>query len=226
MPENYNKVLIVDDDAAVLRLLTAIVSSAGYTVDQATNGQRALEVVESECPHFLITDWEMPGMDGLELCRRIRLLDLPHYVYIVLVTGRGGLDNLITGFDSGADDFLTKPVKKAELLARMRCGGRVLEQESRLLTLAHTDMLTSLPTRRVFEDAFSREWHRAHRYNLPLSCVLFDIDFFKKINDVHGHPSGDAVLQKIAQLFRDSCRKSDFICRYGGEEFCAVLPDQ
>ena len=225
MDNKYDKVLIVDDDSMIVRILSTIISSAGYSVAQAGNGEQALEAIEDDCPHFLITDWEMPGMDGLELCKRIRLLDLPHYVYIIFVTGRCGAEDLITGLESGADDFLAKPTKKAELLARMRCGGRALEREDRLATLAHTDMLTSLPTRRVFEDAMSREWHRAERYDLPLSCVLFDIDFFKKINDVHGHPSGDAVLRKIAAIFSDSSRKSDFICRYGGEEFCAVLPE-
>ena len=225
MHPSASKVLLVDDDPAMLRLLARWLENAGYQVTQASDGQQALEAAQACAPHFVVTDWQMPNLDGVELCRRLRSLPLPHYVYIIFVTQRAASDDIILGLEAGADDFLPKPVDKGELLARLRSGSRVLELENRLLELAHTDALTGIPTRKTLLDRFDAEWSRARRYRLPLSCVMFDIDFFKRINDVLGHTAGDQVIQSIAGLLRTSSRVSDLICRYGGEEFCAVLPE-
>ena len=200
-------------------------AKAGYAVRTAADGREALDAVELECPDFLVTDWEMPRIDGLELCRRVREMLLPHYVYIVFLTVRTGAAEMIAGLENGADDFLTKPVAEGELLARMRASSRVLELERRLSQLAHTDSLTGLATQRTFYEALEKEWRRSRRCRAPLSCAMMDLDFFKQVNDVHGHPAGDSVLKFVSELLVDACRASDTVCRYGGEEFCVMLPE-
>jgi len=218
-------VLIVDDDPAIARILSAHLTAGGYEVISAQNGQEALEAVHAHHPSYLITDWEMPEMDGVELCRRVRQLDLPGYLYIVFLTSRSGQDDLMGAMAAGADDFLNKPLRKEELLARLGAGARILRLESRLSELAAHDSLTELPTRRAFLVMLSKEWDRSQRYRLPLSMVMFDIDFFKTVNDTYGHLVGDAVIRAVAALLLKHSRKSDMLCRYGGEEFVALLPE-
>jgi diguanylate cyclase (GGDEF)-like protein len=218
------KVLVVDDDPVMLHILSLWLQKAGYPVRLASDGRQALAAIEADCPHFLVTDWEMPNLNGLELCRRVRELGLPHYVYILFLTVRSAQEEIIAGLENGADDFLTKPVECGELLARIRAGSRVLELERRLSRMASTDPLTGLTTQRAFYDLLEKEWQRARRFALPLSCVMMDLDFFKRINDIHGHPAGDAALKAVAGLLSDNCRGSDTVCRYGGEEFCILLP--
>lgn len=219
------KVLVADDDPAMLRLLTRWLEKGGYAVQTVQDGQQAVEAIELECPDFLITDWMMPRLDGLELCRRVRGMLLPHYVSVIFLTIKTGASDMITGLESGADDFLTKPVTERELLARMQSSCRVLELERRLNAMAHSDSLTGLLTQRSFYEALEKEWHRSQRSHLPLSCVMMDLDFFKQVNDVHGHPTGDSVLKFVSELLLDNCRASDTVCRYGGEEFCVMLPE-
>jgi diguanylate cyclase (GGDEF)-like protein len=219
------KVLLVDDDPATLRQWTAALVDAGYEVAQAQDGATALAMIDTDCPRFLVTDWEMPHLDGVELCRTLRARSLPHYVYALLVTGRNKPAELLWGLEAGADDFLRKPVDKDELLSRLMVGRRVLEMESRLIHLANSDPLTGLPAKRVLNEHFEREWSRARRYDHDLACVMLDLDFFKTINDDHGHPVGDDVLRAVARLMSEHCRASDIIGRYGGEEFFAILPE-
>ncbi|HYW80594.1 MAG TPA: diguanylate cyclase, partial [Thermoguttaceae bacterium] len=219
------KVLLVDDDPAMVRLLSKWLESGGYNVRTAVDGDQALAAIQEECPDILVTDWEMPRMDGLELCRRMRRLDLPHYIYTIFLTVRSAPSEMIAGLEIGADDFLSKPVYQGELLARLRAGSRVIDLERRLSLMARTDPLTGLLTRRTFFESLEREWERADRNQLPLSCVMLDLDFFKRINDTHGHSVGDSVLRAVSDVLKESCRASDEICRYGGEEFCAMLPE-
>ncbi|MHB1033878.1 MAG: diguanylate cyclase [Pirellulales bacterium] len=219
------KVLVVDDDPAILRIITKWLESSGYQVRQAADGRAALAEIERECPYFLVTDWDLPLMDGVELCRAVRQLNLPHYVYTVFLTARTGAGNLIEGLQAGADDFLSKPVQQGELLARLLSGARVLTLEKRLSELARTDALTGLANQRTFYEVFNEEWQRANRYHLPLSSVMLDIDFFKRVNDTHGHPAGDEVLKAVSRVLTVNSRATDLVCRYGGEEFCALLPE-
>jgi two-component system cell cycle response regulator len=148
-----------------------------------------------------------------------------HYVYTVLVTGKSRPEEIVQGLGAGADDYLVKPVHRVELLARVQAGGRLLELESRLAELARTDPLTGVPTQRVFYEAAEKEVERVRRYRLPLSCVMLDVDFFKRINDTFGHTVGDHTLKGVARLLAESCRTTDSLCRYGGEEFCILLPE-
>jgi diguanylate cyclase (GGDEF)-like protein len=225
MPESEVQVLLADDDPAMLRLLAKWLESAGYRVRCARDGYEAMAAIDEECPQFLVTDWEMPEMDGLELCRWLRGRDLPCYVYTIILTVRSGSHDMVRGLESGADDFLKKPVDRGELLARMRAGIRVLELESRLSLLARSDPLTGLPTQRTLFEQGNREWQRAKRYHFPISCAMIDIDFFKRVNDTYGHAVGDEVIRRVAKVLADNCRASDLISRYGGEEFCALLPE-
>ncbi|MEX2188567.1 MAG: diguanylate cyclase [Pirellulales bacterium] len=226
MTLDNSKVLIVDDDPAIRRLLTKWLASEGYEVSEAADGRIAIAAIEASCPNFLVTDWEMPGgVSGLQLCQHVRRSRLPHYVYTVMLTGRSDTDDLVQALESGADDFTHKPVERLALLARLNAGSRIIELEHRLSELASRDPLTGLSTKRTLQEHFEREWRRACRYRTRLSCVMVDIDFFKRINDTHGHPAGDEVIRTIARVLTESCRATDFVGRVGGEEFCVVLPE-
>jgi two-component system, cell cycle response regulator len=225
MPTDATKVIIVDDDPAMLRLLAKWLEAEGYQVLRAGDGRMAMELIEAERPRLLVTDLEMPNIDGLELCRWVRTQNFGHYLYTIFLTVRTDSSDMIKGLEAGADDFLKKPLDRHELLARIRAGSRVMDLEKRLSVLANTDTLTGLATRRVLFDDIRREWHRAERYHTPVSCVMLDIDFFKRINDIHGHQAGDEVLRRVGQLLGSGVRTSDFIGRYGGEEFCIFMPE-
>jgi len=225
MPAETTKVLLVDDDPAMLRLLAKWLEAEGYVVVRASDGRQAMEIIEAERPRLMITDWDMPNVNGLELCRWVRGQNFGHYMYTVLLTIRTDPSDMLECFEAGADDFLKKPIDRNELLARLRAGSRVMELEQRFSRLANIDSVTGLATRRVLLEDFNREWNRATRYRTPLSCVMIDIDFFKRINDTHGHQAGDEVLRQLGQLLAEGVRTSDFIGRFGGEEFFVVLPE-
>ena len=225
MTSSPYKVLVVDDAPAIVRLLTAILARAGYVVYQAEDGLQALSAMEQHAPDFVVTDWEMPLMNGLELCRAIRQPQHNKYTYVIFLTDRSGSDNLVEGLEAGADDFLSKPIKSEVLLARLKAGERVLRLEHKLNLLANLDPLTDLLTKRAFLPQLQKEWRRAKRHSFPLSCVMIDADYFKRINDSYGHPAGDKVLTAIAEVLKEETRASDILCRYGGEEFIAMLPE-
>jgi len=225
MATEPTKVLLVDDDPAMLRLLSKWVEAEGYKVLRAGDGRAAIEMIESEHPRLLVTDWEMPDVNGLELVRWVRSQNFGHYLYTIFLTIRTDSADMLKGLEAGADDFLKKPVDRNELLARIRSGSRVMELEQRLSLLANTDGMTGLSTRRVLFEDMRREWARAERYRTPLSCVMIDIDFFKRINDIHGHQAGDEVLRQLGELLGAGVRTCDFVGRYGGEEFCVILPE-
>jgi two-component system, cell cycle response regulator len=226
MASENSQVLIVDDDPAICRLLSKWLGAAGYSVAQVNSGADALAAIEESCPNFLVTDWDMPGgISGLELCRHVRRSNLPQYVYTVMLTARTDADAFVQALESGADDFTRKPIERAELLARLNSGSRIIELEHRLSLLAKSDPLTGLATKRTFQEYLEREWRRARRYRTELSCVMLDIDFFKRINDTFGHAAGDEVIRAIGRVLTESCRSTDFVGRVGGEEFCILLPE-
>ena len=223
-PETF-RVLIVDDDPLILRLLERWLTKAGYPVRQAKDAETALQLIREEPPHIVITDWEMPGMTGPELCHRLRLLRLPHYVYTLILTSHNEAANLVTGLNEGADDFLGKPIREPELIARLGAAVRILSAQRQLQEIAQKDSLTGVLTQRTFHDFLSKQFQSARRARRPLSCAMLDLDFFKRINDIHGHPAGDHVLKATADMLLRNCRASDVVCRYGGEEFCVLFPD-
>ena len=225
MNEQPNKVLLVDDDPAMRRLISKWLESAGYRVRTAENGREAIVAIEKERPQILLTDWEMPLVDGLALCRWVREQQQTNYIYTILFTVHSSSPDIIRGLDAGADDFCKKPLDRDELMARLRSGSRVIGLEQRLLELAHKDLLTGVLSRGALLEIMDKELARSKRSGNGTSCVMLDIDQLKQINDRHGHGVGDEVLRRVSQVLVANARAGDYIGRSGSEEFCAVLPE-
>ena len=231
--KNNFPVLIVEDNPASRKLLEKFLVKAGYSVTSVDNGRKALEMFREKFFPFIITDWKMPEMDGLELCNTIRESVFSGYVYIILLTGMDSRDDVITGLEAGVDDYLTKPFNQAELIARLSTGTRILELEKSLKKaneeikqLSVTDSLTGCYNRGYIIEHLPREIAKAKRYRRPLSLILCDIDHFKRVNDTCGHQTGDRVLQEFVRWITESIRSDvDWLARYGGEEFLVVLPE-
>ncbi len=219
------KILIVEDEPISRRVLEVNLVGWGYDVTHATDGHEALEMLQSpDAPTLVISDWMMPRMDGLTLCRKIRQMHVAWYIYVILLTAKGAKADVIQGLEAGADDFLTKPFNREELKYRTRTGERITNLERRIRELANTDDLTGVSNRRAFMEIMSMEMARSRRSGTPLSFILTDIDRFKRINDTFGHQAGDRVLQHFADILSASIRPYDTIGRYGGEEFVVCLP--
>jgi diguanylate cyclase (GGDEF)-like protein len=225
-------VLIVDDDPLTLERLTLLVQAAGFDVRSASSGREGLAHLHREYCPIVMSDWQMPDMDGLALCRAIRTDSFRGYVYILLLTGRDSQEDIVAGLDAGADDYLNKRVTEAELMARLRTARRIvaLEQSLRDIIeekrrLATTDALTGTNNRHYFVKHLNRELKRVRRFGGPLSLLALDIDRFKSINDRFGHGVGDEVLVEFARRIGVGLpREIDWCARLGGEEFAVVLP--
>ena len=196
----------------------------------STDGLEAARVLEQpDPPRLVLMDWMMPGMDGVDVCRRVRQSVQEPYIYVVLLTARDLKDDIVSGMEAGADDYLTKPFNQAELRARLRAAQRILdlqreliEARERLRVEATHDALTGLLNRRAIIEIMAREVSRANRERAGLSVLMVDIDHFKQVNDVHGHPVGDAALREVASRLQASIRLHDFVGRFGGEEFIVL----
>jgi two-component system, cell cycle response regulator len=228
------RLLLVEDEPTQLLYMQRLLKQAGYAVDTAGNGEDALQKISSGQIQMLVTDWDMPGMDGVTLCRRVRELQsqLPGYLYMLLLTSHGSTESLVTGLEAGADDYIRKPPNPAELLARLKAGQRVVlleqslrEAKDKIHQLSITDPLCGTYNRRYLNDQLMHEVERARRYGHTLAAVMADLDFFKNVNDQHGHQAGDDVLRGFVELAKASIRSSDWVARYGGEEFVVVLPE-
>ncbi|MFH1420038.1 MAG: diguanylate cyclase [Planctomycetota bacterium] len=250
---NNKKVLVVDDDPAMLHLLSKYLLGCGYEVLTAANGPEAIQIAGTDAPPIIITDWAMPEMDGIELCRALRAHEGIRFAYIIVVTAHSNTERLSQAFEMGADDFLSKPICKPELLARIRVGEHIFQLEEdlakrtreihrlnaqmavtndklaeandKLQQMATTDELTGLYNRREAMSRLKQLWDSADRYDHTLSCVMLDIDHFKRFNDAHGHAIGDKVLKKTAAVLRSNVRSTDSVCRIGGEEFLVLCPN-
>jgi diguanylate cyclase (GGDEF)-like protein len=224
-------VLLVDDDPLVLARLREVVAADGYVVHTADNGIEALSSLDRFSPSIVVSDLNMPEMNGLELCRRIRKRVSPGYIYIVLLTVRAEEDDVLAGLDAGADDYLSKRSSAAVFTARLRTAKRILALEHSLKDalakkrqLAMSDSLTGVYNRRYFIKHLSRELKRVQRFGGDLSLMLLDVDNFKRINDTYGHAAGDLVLKKLThELGACLQRETDWCARLGGDEFVVVL---
>jgi diguanylate cyclase (GGDEF)-like protein len=226
------RLLLVEDDSFQRLVLGRWLSRAGYAVETAKDGDEAFAKLLDAPIHILITDWDMPGMDGATLCQRVRQADLGGYVYILMLTGHESATDVVAGLEAGADEYIRKPANEAELLARLKTARRILELErslreanARVQRLSITDPVVGTYNRRYLNEQLPRDVERARRYGRPLALVMADLDAFKQINDVHGHPTGDQVLRCFAEHVQTRIRRSsDWVARYGGEEFVIVLP--
>ncbi|MGD8450611.1 MAG: diguanylate cyclase [Phycisphaerae bacterium] len=248
--QRQRRILVAEDDPATLALLRRQLERAGYTVIACADGKEALAALTNEGPEIVVADWLMPEMTGIELCRAVaelRASQVVRSLHFILLTAHGDKEKVVEGLEAGADDFLKKPYDLQELLARIRAGERILTLQnelyerqlelgksnaelavlnSKLTRLANYDSLTELPNRRYTIERFREAWDLARRHGRQLSCIMLDIDHFKRVNDTYGHHSGDLVLQEVARRIRDACRRYDFCGRFGGEEFLVVNAEE
>jgi two-component system, cell cycle response regulator len=226
-------ILVVDDDVVSRTVVEKYLHKAGMNVATASNGKQALALFDDLFFPIVVTDWMMPEIDGPRLCRLIREKKTEGYVFIILITARDSKTDIVSGLQAGADDYLTKPIHPAELVARINTGIRILSleqslkkanEEIRLLSI--TDPLTGCFNRSHLNERLPQEISRSKRYSRPLSIILADIDHFKQVNDRYGHQVGDEILKSFAQCLVSQFRKKiDWVVRYGGEEFLIVLPE-
>ena len=234
------RILIADDDPTTLRLVSHAVKILGHEPSTASDGADALDKFLTECFPVIITDWEMPGLNGIELCRRIRGADVPIYAYVLFLTTKTEKHHVIEAMAAGADDFVSKPLNPHELQVHLRAAERIVRLEAdlrranenltlanqRLLRMSRLDPLMEIGNRLDFEERIAVLHQRAVYGASDYGLVMCDVDNFKSHNDKYGHQNGDKVLRNIAGAIRESLRANDAAFRYGGEEILLFLSDQ
>ncbi|MGE0385231.1 MAG: diguanylate cyclase [Gammaproteobacteria bacterium] len=244
-PEAPIRVLAVDDNPVDLLLLKSALDSFGCIVRTAADGREALEAALHDPPDVLVTDWVMPNLDGIGLCRALRDTAHGRRIYIIMQTAQSEEERLYDALAAGADEFLYKPLRRREMEARLHAARRYLGMQAeilrdleeirqlnaelaianrRLQEAALTDFLTRLPNRRHALERLAQDWAATQRADAPLSVLAIDIDNFKDVNDRHGHDVGDAALQRVATLLRNLARAGETVARFGGEEFIVICP--
>ncbi len=232
------RILVVEDSRSQGEHITQMLERRGYDVVWAQSGIEGLKLARSDKPDLVVLDVVMQDMDGLSVCRWLKMSPETRDTPVIMLTVRGEIEERVEGLNVGADDYLPKPFADEELDARIFASLRVKASEVELKkrntelqsmlhhveALAITDPLTGLFNRRRFEDVLRREFAVTKRYGTPLCCLMLDIDHFKKINDLYGHDAGDKVLSGVAQRFTQRLREVDLAARYGGEEFAILLP--
>lgn len=228
--KNNFKVLVVDDSPVSRKLVESALSHKPYTLIFAATGRQAVELFTEHGPALVILDWTLPDLTGEDLCQRIRWSSRNSYTYIMVLTGSLDKESLVKALEAGADNYLTKPFHRRELIARVGAGIRLIELHRRLESknvlleeLALTDALTGLPNRRAVEDWASLQLSSAARHGFSFWIVLADLDHFKQVNDTFGHQAGDAVLKRFSKILKTQLRRDDLCGRLGGEEFLIVL---
>jgi diguanylate cyclase (GGDEF)-like protein len=218
-------VLIVDDSPDVHRLLRARLRQEDVEIISASNGQEAIQMAQDIVPAIILLDLDMPGMDGFEVLRALKDNRLTVEIPVIMLSGLQATQDKVTAFELGAVDYVTKPFEFTELRVRLRSALKLHKLVQLLSDRARVDGLTSLWNRAYFDERWQEEFSRVSRNSRPLSIAIFDVDHFKSVNDTFGHPAGDAVLAGLGKLLRREGRTSDIACRYGGEEFCMIMPD-
>jgi len=211
-----SKVLIIDDDAFSARLIDSCLRDAGLMSSFCCDPQAAIPTIVAELPDLIILDVAMPGVDGFDICRRVRAHPALQFTPVIFVTRRGDVEQRVRGLEVGGNDYISKPFEPQELVARVRSH---LQRLSELRNMAVRDGLTRCYNHKYFKARLEQEISRARRYRENLTLGMLDVDFFKSINDTHGHPAGDAVLAHLANIVVASVRSTDVVARYGGEEF-------
>jgi diguanylate cyclase (GGDEF)-like protein len=224
-PHAPARLLVVDDQPLNLRLIYEILG-AQYQVFGATSGAQALAFCAATAPELILLDVVMPGMDGLETCRRLRADPATRDIPVIFVTGGTHDASEDACWQAGGADFVSKPIRATTLRHRVRAQLTLIEQSRLLQRLVYVDALTAIANRRGFDERFELEWRRARRAAAPLSVLMLDVDYFKRYNDRYGHPAGDACLRRIAAVLSETmARPADLCARYGGEEFACLLPE-
>ena len=224
------RILIADDDVTSRLVLAGVLKKNGHDVVVTVDGTDAWEALQRpDAPKLAILDWMMPGLAGVEVCRRVRTLPSDEPPYIIILTSRGEKSDIVAGLDAGADDYLAKPFDPGEFQARVAVGGRMIELQASLRTArdalnheAGHDPLTGALNRRAFSDILSRELSAERRHAHGLALGICDVDQFKKINDTHGHQVGDEVLCGLVRLIEGTLRGHDVLGRHGGDEFVVL----
>jgi two-component system cell cycle response regulator len=234
------RILIAEDDAVSRLILQKAVEKLGHACLIAVDGTQAWELYQQSSIDVLVSDWMMPGIDGPELCQRVRAHGSMTYTYFIFLTALRDKEYVLSGMQAGADDYLTKPFDRDELAVKLIAAARItaLHQQleaqraelqrlnTHLFTQAHRDALTGLGNRRQLDEDLATLRERVERYRHRYSVALCDIDAFKQYNDNYGHAAGDEVLRQVAQVMARSCRTGDVAYRYGGEEFLLRLAEQ
>jgi two-component system, cell cycle response regulator len=219
------RVLVVDDTPLNVKLLTLQLEYQDYIVNTAASGLEALAKIEADKPDIVLLDVMMPGLDGFETCRRIRANPATAHIPVVMVTALQDVDDLVRGFEAGADDFLTIPVNSSALIARIRSQLRQKRYYESLLEQSLIDPLTGAFNCRYLEAQVPRLIARCRAAHKPIAVLMIDVDHFKRINDEHGHAAGNHVLKEIVNRITSALRPSDLVARMGGEEFAVVMPE-
>jgi diguanylate cyclase (GGDEF)-like protein len=234
------KILLADDDPTSRLIVQLALRGLGHECHTANDGAEAWDAFNRQRPDVVISDWIMPGLTGLELCRRIRADAGDTYTYFIMVTSHGAVAEVLEGMGAGADDYLLKPLDPDDLQARLIPAARItalhrqlthqqgeLENLNNELTdIARKDQLTGLGNRRAMQEDLDLLEGRVTRYGHSYCMGLLDVDYFKSYNDVYGHQAGDRVLQAVAAQLKEEARGGDALYRYGGEEFLCIFPEQ
>lgn len=232
-------ILLVEDNKTQATIIKDFLEKNGYRVFTVEDGTSAFKAAKTQNIDIILLDRILPDLDGSEVCRWLKLDQGTRDIPIIMLTARGAMSDRVSGLEAGADDYLPKPFDETELNARIyvRLRSKTQQDElkkknrqledmlTRVESLAIMDQLTGLFNRRRFETIFNSEFKRSQRYQVPLSCMMVDIDHFKKINDSFGHQEGDLVLREIAQVIQTTIREVDTPARWGGEEFVVLSPN-
>jgi diguanylate cyclase (GGDEF)-like protein len=232
-------VLFADDEAINRSVVSHVLTRAGYNVVTVNNGAEALQQAIKLIPDLIILDIMMPMMDGMQACRLIKSNPKTEAIPILFFSAITDTEQKVNGLMLGANDYINKPVKNEELIARVNIALRLKRERDELKAKAEEanriaaeaqeksmlDALTGVLNRSGLQRALTSEYCKVQRYKRPLACLMIDLDHFKKINDTYGHPVGDTVIKEVANYLTKICRGSDVVCRYGGEEFIIILPE-
>jgi len=219
------KILLVEDSYIERTKLGSFLTDWGYEWKGVGSGTEAVKLLDGpNPPELALLDWVLPGLDGIDVLRRIRKLTQGNYIYTVMLTAKTQKKDRLMAMEAGADDYLSKPVDPMELRSRIAVGKRILDLQQSLRFAATHDFLTTLLNRSEILAALEREVARGARDDKPATVILADIDHFKRINDTMGHAAGDEVLKEVARRLKQDLRPYDVVGRYGGEEFLLILP--